>query len=227
MRFGFLLILTVSTFNLNAANLIINGSFEVPVIGLGHTYSTGDSSLTGWTVTGACGTNCVSLLNSAYAENWSGHNVQYVSEDGSQHLDMTGESNSLVGGIQQSVATTAGVFYSLSFWVGNLDDLVPGPFALPATINLLINGVSQGAFTNDDNTTDRPNWKQFTVTFAATGSTTTLDFVNGTNPNELYAGLDNVAMDVVPTQSEVPEPSTFLLGLGAIGLGLVQRLRRR
>lgn len=192
------------------ANLIANGSFETPVPnGTSAGYFPGDN-IGAWLVTGAQ----VSLLTSSYTENWSGQTLTWNSEDGNQNLDITGSGNTLTGSVEQSVPTTIGADYTLSFFAGNMDNNAPAPYTLASSIQLLLNGASQGTFSNNDNTTDLLNWKQFSVSFIATSSSTLVQFVNATaGDNE--AGLDNVVLNA----SAVPEPTTApLLGLAAATL---------
>ena len=126
--------------------------------------------------------------------------------------------------IQQIVATTVGQNYILSFYVGRAQsNNGNSTYQGPATVDLSINGGGAVGFTN----TDAPppgfgDWANFSTTFIATGSTTTITFLNGTGGQTYYAGLDNVSM------VEVPEPSTLVLSaLGGVGLSVAAARRRR
>jgi PEP-CTERM motif len=85
-----------------------------------------------------------------------------------------------------------------------------------------LGGTLLGAFTNSSTTRGTQVWEQFTTSFTATGSSTTLDFLNADPGSDNSNGLDNVVLTVGATG--IPEPGTLsLLGLGIIGLGLVRR----
>ena len=206
------------------ANIITNGSFETnalagttALLGSGNT-----ASLPGWQVTGSCGGNCILILTSGYTEPQSGYGtITFQAQAGNQAIDITGSSNSLTGGLSQAVTTTAGNSYTLSFYVGNMDDGATS-YTLPSSVQLLINGTSQGVFSNDNNTSHQVNWALQSVNFTASGASTTVAFVNATPVGDNYAGLDNVDLELNPT----PEPASGLL-VGAIGVGLILRKRFR
>jgi Protein of unknown function (DUF642) len=96
------------------ANLLVNGSFETPVIapasfldfGVG-----GEPAGFAWTVA----TNTVDIVSNGVF-GWTG-----TAFDGVQWLDLVGFGST--GGIQQTFATTPGQQYTLSFAYGNN----PGP----------------------------------------------------------------------------------------------------
>jgi hypothetical protein len=76
------------------------------------------------------------------------------------------------------------------------------------------------AFTNPNTTDGVINWEQCSYNFTATGSSTTITFLNGTtNSNE--AGLDNVSL------LEAPEPSSLAFFAAALSLlGLLMAWKR-
>jgi hypothetical protein len=92
-------------------------------------------------------------------------------------------------------------------------------------VNVRLGGISGtliGAFTNSSTTRGTQVWQQFTTSFIASGSSTTLDFLNGDPANDNSNGLDNVVL--IGGETPVPEPGTIsLLGLGILGLGVVRR----
>lgn len=101
------------------ANLIVNGSFETPAVPVGGSasYGYGSTSITGWTTTTA-------YQNSVVSGSFSQNGISYPAEDGSQWLDLDND-------LEQTVATTIGDVYTLSFWLGNVDD--PGPYSGQST----------------------------------------------------------------------------------------------
>ena len=95
-------------------NLITNGSFETPVVPVGGftNYLSGSTLITGWTVVGPE----ASIVNGSYVS----LGELFPAKDGVQWLDLTGDLSNAVEGVQQTVTTTPGTSYTLSFWVGNV-----------------------------------------------------------------------------------------------------------
>jgi choice-of-anchor C domain-containing protein len=219
VRISFLLCTLVS-FIPATAGLITNGSFESPVVPVGGftSYASGSTLITGWTVVGAAGG--VAVVNGTFAQEC----CTFPAEDGAQWLDLTGLNSNSVEGVEQTIATTAGTSYTVSFWIGNTYD-PNGIFGTTSTVDVLMGGLSGsllGAFTNSSTTPGTLVWQQFTTSFTASGSSTTLDFLNADPANDNSNGLDNVS--VVANGSSVPEPGTLsLLGIGILGLGLLRR----
>jgi len=209
------------------ANLIQNGSFESLTLGgTFSTLSTGDTtSLPSWVVTGACGNNCITVLRNGYTEN-SG-TLAFQPEDGLQSLDLTGSFNSLVGGVQQTVASlTAGQRYTLSFWVGNQDNQQFN-YSLPSSVQVFVDGVSQGTFTNNDSTPNQLTWRLISLDFTAATTSAVIRFDNATPLVDDEMGLDNVSLEVAAAGG-VPEPGTFVLfGLSGAFLALARRKLRK
>jgi hypothetical protein len=203
------------------ANLITNGGFETPTVPVGGftTFASGSSGITGWTVVGAAGG--VGVVNGTFSQGC----CTFPAEDGVQWLDLTGLSVNSNEGVQQVVATTPGTNYTLTFWVGNIDD-PSGVFGTTSTVKVLVGGIGgtlMDTATNSSTTLGTQIWQQFTTSFTATGSSTTLDFINGDPGTDNSNGLDNV---VLTASSGVPEPGTLsLLALGVIGVGLFRRMR--
>ncbi len=111
-------------------------------------------------------------------------------------VDLTGPGNTVGGGVQQAVSTVAGQLYQISFFVGSADNTYSG-YAIPATgLELVTNGTSAGTFTNTASTPNGVNWKQFTASFTASSSLTTLSFLNATPAGGNLAGLDNVSIAI-------------------------------
>lgn len=200
------------------AGLIADGGFETPVIPSG-TYQdfAGGSNLGAWTVLG----NDVLLIQTDYAE--PSHSVyQFNAEEGENSVDLTGFANSgPTDGVQQVVTTIPNQAYQLSFWVGTASG--DAYYSTPATDDLSINGGAIIPFTNSNFTAGQVNWQEFTYEFTATGSATTIAFLNGTPANTSFAGLDNVSLASV---ANVPEPSTLTLFVTGIAIAAWRRRRR-
>lgn len=186
------------------ADIVTNGSFETPLVPSGFftNFLTGSTGITGWTVVGP--------EASIVSTNYASLGFTFPAEDGKQWLDLTGDGTNAVEGVQQTLATTPGATYNLSYFVGN--QVNPGgPWGTTSTVDVLVNGALIQVATNSMGAGGTTQvWEQFTTSFLATSSSTTLEFLNADPPNDNSNGLDNV---VVTPSSVVstPEPSTLLL----------------
>jgi Protein of unknown function (DUF642)/PEP-CTERM motif len=194
------------------ADMITNGSFEVPTVPVGGftNFTNGSGAITGWTVVGPQ----VSVVSNSYVSEC----CTFPAEDGLQWLDLTGDgSNRDTEGVEQTVATMQGTQYTLSFWVGNVYD-PRGIYGTTSTADVYINGTEVMAATNSNMTTGTQTWEQFNYMFTADGSSTTIEFLNGDPSNDNTNGLDNVTLNAT---GAAPEPSSLLLfGAGLCGLGI-------
>ncbi|HEX7915162.1 IPTL-CTERM sorting domain-containing protein [Rudaea sp.] len=199
--FGLVAILSLLSAPAVAQNLIVNGDFETPATPAGGyiDYPSGSTALTGWTVIGAA--NGISTVSSGVSVGC----CTFPAQNGSAWLDLTGYGTNSNEGIQQTVATTAGTQYTLSFWVGNVHDGLPG-LGLTSTAIVLINGVQAGSFTNTANAQTQ-SWQQFNVNFTATGASTTIAFVNGDPALDDNNGLDNITLVAATAPQPPPAPS--------------------
>jgi hypothetical protein len=192
------------------ANILINGSFETPVIappyldiGVG-----GEPTGFGWTVT----TNTVDI-NRQGQFGWTAPEF-----DGVQSLDLVGFGST--GGIRQTFATTLGQQYNLLFAYANN----PGPgVPTPASANVtIISGTStllSQSFSHGTSTTSNLAWTTFNMNFTAAGTSAVLAF------NETLGGGDGgIFLDAISI-TPVPEPTS--LALGATGLTTIWLMRRR
>lgn len=205
--------LILSAAGAHAATLLTNGSFETPVVAAGNFTSipVGSALLTGWSVIGPAGA-AVSPVSTTFSQN----GVAFVAQDGAQWLDLTGFNVNSTEGVSQSVATTAGNQYQVSYFVGNTTG--GGIFGTSSTVNVLINGVQTFSDTNSTVSPASQNWQQFTHTFFASGASTTLAFVNADPASDNNNGLDNVVLLDLGPVGAVPEPETYALLLAGLGL---------
>jgi hypothetical protein len=194
------------------ADLIMNGSFETPTVPVGGflNFFSGSTSITGWTVVGPE----VSIVSKNYAAGC----CTFPAEDRHQWLDLTGDISNQVEGVKQTVATTPGTQYTLSYWVGNVFDHNPrNPFGTQSSVKVFVNGTLIDTATNTTDSTTL-SWENFTDSFTATGPTT-IEFLNNDPITDNSNGLDNVTLNPTGTSS-VPEPGTLpVLGVILAGLG--------
>ncbi len=220
------------------ANLILNGSFESPIVpssslSCGVQFNTqcqgfyshdqssppvaGPFDIGDWAVIGKGGTPGVAVvmqLGNGYTEN----GLLFNPQDGTQSLDLTGEGNQGANGIKQTVATVIGTTYVLSFYLGREDPAAPGYEIGPSAIDLILNQDAPVNFINSSTFSNDIAWEQFTYSFTATTASTTIAFLNATGVGNNFAGLDNVDLEAIP------EPATLaLFGLGLSGLFLLRR----
>ncbi len=173
-KLGMLACLVAMGAHLGSANLIVNGSFEEPIIGAqGQTFY---GSITGWTITGS-----IDILRN-YWEN----------ADGLQSIDLSGLG---AGSISQWIPTDVGGSYVLSFaMAGN-------PSGDIKQMVVLWNGAVLG--TNTFNTAGRSisdmGWAEHQYEVSSTSDLSLLQFVSLTDGNAGPA-LDDVSL-VVPEAS--------------------------
>jgi hypothetical protein len=91
-------------------------------------------AFTGWRVVGARGN--VGVVSSRYR----GDGITFNAESGAQWMDLTGFESNMATGVAESVATTRGTKYHLTFWVGNVYD-PGGIFGVSSTVEVYVNGV--------------------------------------------------------------------------------------
>lgn len=224
---------------LRAGNLISNGSFEDPVVNPGsqcgpftdcfgyHNATPGNDFIGEWLLLPnpptSSGWAAVMVTGYNYQEtnNATGAPLYFHPIDGLQALDLTGEGNQGDwNGIKQTVDTTPGMLYDLTFYLGHQYSGAPGYDNGPAALNLYIDGNWAGLFTNDHDKLNDISWQYFSYDFTASGDQTTIAFQNANAFGNNYSGLDGVALN------SVPEPGTLVL-LGTGFLGLIGAMRSR
>ncbi len=187
----------------DAQNLLTNGSFEADSLSSSRTFvvhTAGAGTLSGWTVT----TGNVDV-NTGYHP---------LATDGNNVLDLSGTA---VGGISQTIATTAGNTYSLTFDYGSN---VEYPID-----TALLNVTGASSLISETLAPTTSPFRSYSNSFVANSATTTIDFSSLSTNNTGFGGvfLDNVSVSL--TSEAVPEPSSIaLLGLGTLGL-LARRKR--
>jgi choice-of-anchor C domain-containing protein len=168
-------------------DLIVNGSFELPVGGI--TLGGGSTAITGWVVTG----NSVD-----YYDGWT-------PADGTHSIDLNGEH---LGGIQQTFATIAGAQYTVTFgFAGNPDNQTPGQTVKHLQVSAA-GTVQDYAFDTTGRTLTDMGWTEQTFTFTATDSSTTLHFRSHDNSG-YGAVIDAVSVHQTSQATDAGMPLTI------------------
>jgi hypothetical protein len=191
-----------------AANLVVNGGFESPVVPTGALYLL-NTAPTGWTGTG-----------DIVAQGYFG---SVPSGDGNQWLDLN-PGFSAGTGMAQSVSLTGGTTYDFSF-IYNGDGGAAGTTGIAYSISdaggsLLAGSVATGAM----NVYGGTPWALYSGSFTALADTVaTLKFT----PNGSWAGgfIDAVSLTAVVVP-EVPHTGLALAGMTLLWAGVRRRLRR-
>lgn len=166
-----------------AANLLVNGSFELPGCGNDCVLDTPAQAdfVTGWTtfLSGVEYINVRAAIGSS------------VAAEGAMSVDLANYVYQNGGGIQQNINTVAGTRYRLTFSAGSSK-------YVNRTGNGIINVKVAGQTTRFDTpvaTSDATVWETRTYEFTATSAQTTLSFWNEQDPNAHFAFIDNVIVE--------------------------------
>ena len=193
------------------ANLLSNGSFETGgFVNQGNDTMSppaGSTVITGWTV-----------ITDTTA--WIGPTNPFglTASDGSFFLDLSNyQAGAPFAGVRQTIATTPGSTYQLSFDLGGSnfwgrpDALTASAAGTSATFTTPVTG------TNND-------WYHESMRFVATGASTTVQLQGLAGIN--YIGLDNISVEFA-SAAPVPEPGSWaMLAAGLAPLLLMARRRR-
>ena len=192
--------------------MLLNGSFEQGTF----LQNTGDhnnellypgaTDITGWTVVGV----------GSLAWTGTGNPYNQTASDGSFALDLTGftDTRGKYTGVTQTVATTIGGHYTLTFDLGS-----QLRYGVPVGITATAGAVSQD-FQSSATAGNTNVWTPESLSFVATGMTTKITLQGSAGYQ--YVGLDNVGLTLAGVS--VPEPgSVALLASTLIGLGLLRR----
>lgn len=202
-RFTLALLATLLLTSVSHAQLLTNGSFELPVSnGDNQIIAGGDStSITGWTT----------LLSGV--ERFGPPTFALgAAADGTIVIDIC-PSTFTGGGITQTFATTPGMEYVLNFQAGTANSFGrTGDYISTVSVGNMIQQFS------GVNLSSTIVWETFTVPFTAQDAATTVTFTNGQNANTHFSFIDAASVTVVP------EPGTAgLLALPAMFVWLRRR----
>jgi len=197
-----------------AANLIVNGSFEegeydanaVPD-GSYARVNQGSSILTGWDVT-------------KNAVDWHNSQDMKFPFDGDLIVDLN-LNGDISGVLAQTFATIPEELYNLSFYLSGPDLSTSNPsFPSPRQVRVEIAGVNQ-VFSTPASTHLDLEWEQKNLTFKATGNQTTLRFSSLDDSGFWGPTLDQVSVE------PIPEPTTIMGLLTALSFGGVLKNRTK
>jgi choice-of-anchor C domain-containing protein len=157
---------------------LANGNFEDGDFNGGgagfQTLDAGSTVLTGWTV-------------AAGSIDWVG--PAWQAQDGTKSIDLDGNAP---GAISQTVATTVGNTYFVSFWLaGN-----PNGAPVVKTLTVSATGAAPATFTFDVSNTSNAamGWRLEGYSFVATSVSSTLTFASGDTSGGTGPALDNVVV---------------------------------
>jgi hypothetical protein len=171
-----------------AANLIKDGSFETPAPPVGsYTDVDPGQKIGAWTVVG--GHNVT--ISSTTEVNLG---ITLDAKKGKAFLDLTGncDCGDATAGVEQTVKTTPGTSYTLTFFVGNSDTPDHGT---TSTVDVYVGSTLIVAAKNASGKgSTKQVWRKFTEHFTATAKTTVISFLNGDPDGDEQNGLDAVTL---------------------------------
>lgn len=187
---------------LSAAESLVNGGFEAPVVPGSCCITSPPTAIPGWTATPN-----VNVVNGTFSSS-----AGNLAKEGNQYLDLVGEGGT--GSISQSFATTIGQVYHLSFWYSH--NLFAGLTSASARLSA---GSLSDSITHTGGNNANLNWIYYSNSFTADSTSTTLSFFNTVGATNEGVFLDAVSV------TAVPEPGTWALLI--LGFGLVGGAMRR
>lgn len=198
LRCGLVLGMALSLSANARANLIRNGSFE-------DGYFTG---LGGTTKVFPSGTTVSNWRANSHGFDWCtphfASSFYLTAADGQKYVNLC-----YYGGLSQAFPTTAGQEYLVSFLLYS-----PPSDSQNNTVYVSVAGLTQKFVNPLFNYSPQQKYYEFTFNFIANSSTSTLEF-RSLASSGLGPSLDCVSVEAV---APVPEPATYLAGLGVLAL---------
>lgn len=192
-----------------SATLIVNGSFEQPIINADFVvFNTTTQGIPGWTIT----SNDVDIVRN----NILGTSIE--AHDGTQWLDLNGFSRGIIA---QFFDTVVGQSYALRFFYADnpFSNASGSQLGVEKTGNFTVRDdsltlITSGAFSHSTTTAATADWfDSGIIHFTATSASTRLAFSGDVDSASTGVFLDSVSVTAVPVPATLP-----LIGLGLIGL---------
>jgi Protein of unknown function (DUF642) len=175
---------SVTLFPTSAMNLVVNGSFEAPVLQSGVGYVT-TYGLAPWQTTDDC---CFELWSNIGQPPGISH-----SADGDQNLEILAYATNAT--VSQTISTTAGKDYSFSFYHSPRPSGI-GP-GVNSTLSVLINSQVIATFFENGTGLTNFNWVRFRTNFTAVAGSTTIGF-SDLAATAAGTHIDNVVVALLP-----------------------------
>jgi choice-of-anchor C domain-containing protein len=169
----------MSAASADPANVIVNGSFESPSIWQTNQlveYEAGSTAIPGWSIGG----NSIDLVGENY----------WQAEDGDQSIDLSG---SAPGSVSQTVATTPGQNYTLTWYMAGNTNCGQAIKTMDVSWNGTL--VDAPTFNDSGDSNGSMGWEQMQLNVTATGASSVVEFADATpDMSECGATLDNVSL---------------------------------
>ncbi|MDD2722456.1 MAG: PEP-CTERM sorting domain-containing protein [Methylovulum sp.] len=227
--------LLLSTFSIQAANLIINGGFDTP--GVTESFSINNpTAVPGWTAVGAGSNTLDCLIVSGDTDNLCGSSFgggltfwinPGSSPLGGNYVGMDSDREFSKPLTQTVDGLTVGQQYDISFWQASGQQKGDAFFGV-TTEQWEVTLGSQSQFSTLMTTPSHGSidWNFQTLTFTATDTSELLTFFAKGTPSGQppFAFLDGISFQ---ESNSVPEPEAYtLLGIGLLGILAVRRQQK-
>jgi len=175
----------------NAQNLLKDSGFESPAVPAGSfsSYFVPGQKIGAWDIVSSTPTGPgVTLVNGSFQAD----GITFNAHTGKQYLNLN-EGQYFEGsdgggvcqceqGVEQTVMTTTGANYILTFWLGSVyDPTTVAGYADMSMVDVYINGYRAASMVESGKPhSKRQIWNQYSVTFTASSNLTKITLLNGT-----------------------------------------------
>lgn len=166
------------SFAAHGQNLVVNGSFETPVLGPAEPRAIPANEMTPWQTTDSI----FELWSDGFA---SGPSGPTYSADGRQNLEILGQTNSAT--VSQSIPTEQGKTYIFSFYH------TPRP-GVDSTLTVRVDSQVVGTFNEIGVGLTNFHWLRFRTNFSASGNSATISFSDSAESATAGTHLDGVSV---------------------------------